>query len=149
MNIAKVQVGTTTGRCLFRRQIPAKLVGGTVSVEFVDPIWDRLSKTVVFRCGESKIAEFDGVEAVIPWELLEKPGKRLYFGIWGNDSELQLPLIEVPIGIIEAATDPDADPSTDPTLPVWAQLQRDLEELKQSGGGGGSLIIDDDGYIVL
>jgi len=138
MEIAKIQVSATTGRCLSIRRIPAKLVGGTVSVEFADSIWDRLSKTVVFRCGESRIAEFDGTTAIIPWEILEEPGKRLYFGIWGNapDAELQIPLIEVPIGVVETATDPDADPGTDPTLPVWAELKNRVEQLEQNGTGG-------------
>lgn len=49
MEIAKILVNQTTGHCMVRRRIPAGLVGGTVSVEFDDPIWDRLVKTVVFR----------------------------------------------------------------------------------------------------
>ena len=149
MEIAKILVNSTTGRCLTRKQIPARLVGGTVSVEFADPIWHRLNKTVVFRCEQSRNAEFDGTTAVIPWELLQQPGKRLYFGIWGNDpdSDLQIPLIEVPIGVVEESTNPDSTPGADPTLPIWAQLRQDIEEIRQSGGGGGSLIIDDDGYL--
>lgn len=135
MEIANILVNSTTGRCLTRKQIPARLVGGTVSVEFADSIWDRLNKTVVFRCEQSQPAEFDGKTAVIPWELLQQPGKRLYFGIWGNDpaSDLQIPLIEVPIGVVEASTDPDATPGADPTLPIWAQLQNEIEDLKKAG----------------
>lgn len=138
MEIAKIQVDATTGRCLSRKRIPAGLVGGTVSVEFAAPIWCSLSKTVVFRCEEIKVAEFDGMDAVIPWELVEKPGKRLYFGIWGNDpdSDLQLPLIEVPIGVVEESTDPNADPGTDPTMPIWADLKSRVENLEKNGTGG-------------
>lgn len=138
MEIAKILVNQTTGHCMTRRRIPAGLVGGTVSVEFDDPIWDRLVKTVVFRGTEVKAAEFDGKTAVIPWEALEHPGPYLFFGIWGSDpdSALQLPLIEVRIGPIEDATDPTADPGTDPTLPIWAQLKQDVEELKKGGTGG-------------
>ena len=59
------------------------------------------------------------------------------------------------LGKVQSAVEPSGDPSADPTLPVWAQLQEqigDLDDLKtynkdnlvaainearQSGGGGG------------
>lgn len=139
VELAKILVHKTTGHCLIRRQIPARAKETCVSVEFDDPVWDGLVKTVVFRGNGKKIAEFDGETAIVPWEVLENPGPTLWFGIWGSDPDtgLQLPLIEVRIGPIEESTDPDADPGTDPTLPIWAQLKQDVEQLKQSGVGGG------------
>lgn len=136
MEVAKVLVGSTSGGCLWRRRIPAgQAVGLKVSVDFSDPAWDAMTKTVVFRGTGSRIAEFDGKTAVIPWEVLEKPGTRIWFGIYGHNPEtgMQLPLIEVNIGETERSTDPQADPGTDPTLPIWAQLQEQIEQLKQSG----------------
>lgn len=136
MEIAKILVGSTSGGCLKRSRIPAgRVVGLTVSVEFGDPIWDDMIKTVVFRGTGSRIADFDGKTAVIPWEILAEPGTRIYFGIYGHNPEtgLQIPLIEVNIGETEKATDPQTDPGTDPTLPIWAQLQEEIEQLKKSG----------------
>lgn len=138
VELAKILVHKTTGNCLLRRRIPARAKEACVSVEFDDPVWDGLVKTVVFRGNGKKIAEFDGEIAIVPWEVLENPGPSLWFGIWGSDPDtgLQLPLIEVRIGTIEESTDPDADPGTDPTLPIWAQLKQDVEELKKGGTGG-------------
>lgn len=129
MEIAKIAVGSTTGCCLSRQRIPAGIVGATVSVSFTDPVWDDLEKTVVFRCDDSRIAEFDGETAVVPWEVVTQPGLRLYFGIWGHNPQtgLQIPLIEVYLGATEVATDPGADPGTDPTLPIWGQLEARID----------------------
>lgn len=135
MNVAKILVGSTSGIGRDKDRIPAGAVGLTVSVEFADPVWDDMIKTVVFRGTGSKIAEFDGETAVIPWEVLTEPNVMVYFGIYGHNPEtgMQIPLIEVTIGRTEKATDPQADPGTDPTLPIWAQLQQEIEKLKQAG----------------
>lgn len=137
MEVAKIFVGSTSGIARNRKRIPAgKTVSGlTVSVEFTDPVWEDMTKTVVFRGTDSRIAEFDGKTAVIPWEVLTEPGVRIWFGIFGHNPEtgMQLPLIEVEIGATERATDPLADPGTEPTLPIWAQLQEEIEKLKQAG----------------
>lgn len=148
MEIARIEVGRTTGTCTRRGRIPAGIVGASVQVSFTDPVWHNLIKTVVFRGKETRIAEFDGAVAVIPHEVVAEPGGTLYFGIFGHDpdSDLQIPLIEVRLGITEAATDANADPGTDPTLPIWAQLQQEIEEIKQQGPGSGGGDIDLTGY---
>ena len=136
MEIAKIAVKDTTGEVVLRKRIPAGIVGATVSVLFDSPVWGPLQKVVTFRVGDETLnAEFDGSNAVIPHECTKEPGKVLFFGIWGHDpgTGLQLPLIEVRIGQIENATDPNATPATDPTLPIWAQLRAEIEQLKQSG----------------
>lgn len=137
MEIAKIEIGKTTGICTSRRRIPAGIVGATVSVVFKDYVWNDLTKTVVFRGNGSRIAEFDGTVAVIPGDVVAEPGVRLHFGIWGHNPKtgLQLPLIEIPIGITEKATYPEAAPGVNPALPIWAQLQQDIEDLKSTGVG--------------
>lgn len=139
MEIARIEVGRTTGACTRRERIPAGIGGASVQVSFTDPVWDNLIKTVVFRGKGTKIAEFDGAVAEIPHEVIPEPRIALYFGIFGHDpnTDLQIPLIEVYLGTTEKSTDANADPGTDPTLPIWAQLQKDVEQLKQSGGGSG------------
>lgn len=141
MELAKIEVSKTTGCCVYKQRIPAGTVGGTVSVVFRDPVWEKLQKTVIFRGCGSKTAFFDGATATIPHEVIAAPGHNLFFGIWGHDPDtgLQLPLIEVRIGSIEPATDVNADPSTDPSLPIWAELQKQLNDLKENGTGGADL----------
>ena len=97
MELAKILVHDTTGTCIYRKRIPARIVGGTVSVEFAHPVWDGLQKTVIFRGNTVQAAKFDGTTAEIPWETVDRQGDALFFGIWGNDPEtgLQLPLVEV------------------------------------------------------
>jgi hypothetical protein len=139
MEIAKILIGATSGMARNRLRIPARAAGLTVSVIFTDPVWDHLTKTVVFRGTGNRIADFDGKTAVIPWEVLEEPGIRVYFGIYGTDSanDIALPLIEVYIGVTERSSDPQADPGAEPTLPIWAQLEARVKKIEESGGSGG------------
>lgn len=138
MELAKILVNETSGTCILRKRIPAGIVGATVGVEFAHPVWDGLRKTVIFRGNKALMAEFDGKTAVIPAETVETAGDPLFFGIWGHDPDtgLQLPLIEVRIGQIEAATDPNADPGTDPSLPIWAELEQRVDQLEENPTGG-------------
>lgn len=154
MEIARIEVGRTTGICTRRGRIPARIVGASVLVSFTDPVWDKLIKTVAFRGKETRIAEFDGDVAVIPHEVIPEPGVALYFGIYGHDpdSDLQIPLIEVRLGTTEASTDADADPGAAPTLPIWAQLQKEIDEIKQQGPGpegGGNVDFKTDETLTL
>ena len=77
-------------------------------------------------------------------------------GVYGADeSGVVLPTVWVSLGKIQPGADPSGDETADPSLPVWAQLQKqigDLDDLKtynkgnlvqainearQSGGGSG------------
>ena len=139
MEIAKILIGATSGTARNRLRIPARAAGLTVSVIFTDPVWDHRTNTVVFRGTGNRIADFDGRTAVIPWEVLEEPGTRVYFGIYGTDSanDIALPLIEVDIGVTERSSDPQADPGAEPTLPIWAQLEARVKKIEEGGGGSG------------
>ena len=134
MEIAKITVYQTSGARILNMRVPARMAGATVRVEFIDPIWEHTTKIVSFRSKETRIARFDGTIAEVPREVLQYPGACLFFGICGYDSEtgLQLPLIEVPIAIIEPTIDTDTDPSADPTLPIYAQLEERVEDLEQN-----------------
>ena len=72
-----------------------------------------------------------------------------------NASGVVLPTVWVTLGKVQPAAEPSGGPAAEPTLPIWAQLQKqigDLDDLKtynkdnlvaainearQSGGGGG------------
>ena len=132
-----------------------------VTVQFVfSPEWDGLTKTAVFSNGKTTVdvlaANWDGDTVPVPHEVLAVPGRHARVGVYGADeSGVVLPTVWVSLGKVQSAVEPSGDPSTDPTLPVWAQLQEqigDLNDLKtyskdnlvaainearQSGGGGG------------
>ena len=66
----------------------------------------------------------------MPWELLKRPGCRLWCGVYGTDEDgaLQLPTVWVDLGEILPGADPSGDESADPTAPVWQQLTEDVEK---------------------
>lgn len=107
---------------------PAKITAGTVGlpVEFTfDADWDGLSKTAVFLAGhECKIVERLDTEAIVPWELLEKPGAWLHIGVYGtnDDGTVAIPTTFAKVSAITPSAHPDGDPATDPTLPVYQEL---------------------------
>ena len=57
---------------------------------------------------------------------MEKPGEILQIGIYGTnvDGSLAIPTAMTKIAIISAGADPSGDESTDPTLPVWEQINK-------------------------
>ena len=110
------------------------VVAGTVGlpVQFTfDEAWDQLEKTAVFRVN-GKIMDKLYVEnrTTVPWELLKKPGCRLWCGVYGcsEDGSVQIPTLWVDLGTVEPGADPSGDESADPDLPVWQQLTEDVEQ---------------------
>lgn len=151
MVIAKVRVDGVCAETVYCKEIPKGIVGAQVEFEYTDPMWDNLSKTVVFRGSASRdVIDAENVVA-IPAEVVRKEGCWLSVGVYGVDADgtVAIPTLWAELGVICDAADPSGDPAVDPELPIWAQLQADIETLKQSGTGGGSIIIDSDGYIVL
>lgn len=127
-----------------RKKIPAGLIGAEVRLEF-DRSWQGLTKTVVFQAvrdggavtKDVRLGEEEMVK--IPWEVVERPSRMLRVGLYGTNVEgdLVIPTLWAELGRVYYAADPSGDESTDPSLPVWAQLQQQVDELKQSNGSGG------------
>ena len=121
-----------TGNIASVKKRPTRITSGTVGlpVEFsFDGLWDGLSKTAVFMAGSvCKISEGIAAEAVVPWEVLEKPGVTLIIGVYGanNDGSIVIPTTWATVCHIYEGADPDGDPSTDPTLPVWEKILFDI-----------------------
>lgn len=136
MNIATIEVSGTYAMIGRYVTIPAGIVGATVDFRFTDDLWAGLQKTVVFRSSVTRDVLLTGTVAVIPHETVAKPGDTLYVGVYGvdTDNNLAIPTLWTGIGGIRDAADPSGDPGTDPTIPIWAQLQQDVEQLKQNGG---------------
>lgn len=140
-----------------------------VTVHFAfSPDWDSLRKTAVFSDGwrTVDVLESDWVDGCtpIPPEVLQTAGRNVRVGVYGSDSTgVALPTVWAELGRVRPAADPSGDTSTDPTAPVWSQLQGQIGDLKKlktyskdslvaavnelwhsgGGGGGGGYIIGD------
>lgn len=100
--------------------------------------WAGLTKIPVFCCGdvlepdEERIGTINDGQCVIPHEVLIE-GLPVWAGVYGtNGSTIVIPTIWCQLGMCKPGANGDADPSADPTLPVWAQIEGmigDLDDL--------------------
>lgn len=125
MKIADVKVAKTTCETTRLVPIPKGIVGATVTLEYTDPAWDGLQKTVVFRSAVTKDVLAAGNEVVVPAEVVSRAGVNLYMGVYGvgADGRMVIPTIWTELGLVHGAAAPSGDTSSDPSLPVWAQIQ--------------------------
>lgn len=133
--------------CAHLASPPELLTAGmskAVTVQFVfSPAWDGLTKTAVFTNGKTTVdvlaASWDGDTVPVPHEVLAVPGRHARVGVYGADeSGVVLPTVWVSLGKVQPGADPSGDASADPSLPVWAQLQKqigDLDDLKTYNKG--------------
>ena len=157
--------------CAHLASPPELLTAGmakAVTVEFVfSDEWDGLTKTAVFSTGKTTVdvleANWDGDTVPVPHEVLAVPGRHARVGVYGADeSGVVLPTVWVSLGKVQPGADPSGDASADPSLPIWAQLQKqigDLDDLQtynkgnlvdaineargSGGSGGGGYTIGD------
>lgn len=128
---------------------PAVITAGTVGlpVEFIfDSDWDGLKKTASFKaCTEHRSVENIGTETTVPWEVLQKPGARLYVSVSGEneDGSIVIPTAWVSVCVIKPGASTDGDPSADPTQPIWKQLMDAIDTLRHSISFTGSYILGD------
>ena len=131
MKIAEVRVSGCRCETVRLEPIPRGIVGAVVAVEYTDPAWDSLRKTVVFRGAATKDVLDAGNEIVIPAEVVSKAGGSLYMGVYGVDAEnhVAIPTIWTELSVIQGAATPSGVASTAPSLPVWAQIQAMVGDL--------------------
>ena len=119
------------------------MVGKEVLLVF-DDSWANLTKTVVFRAGDTTRVVMDpGETIVIPAEVLERPFVRLYAGVYGTDESgaLVIPTVMAEGPMIRWGADPVED-ETARELPVWVALQAQINDLSDQlsrltqGSGG-------------
>lgn len=112
-----------------------KLTSGMQGVEvsfYFSTDWDGLVKTAVFEgSGESVDLLLTGASCEIPPEALKKYGGMLRVGVYGvsADGTTVIPTVYADLGIIRRGADPQKDPTTNSSLPVWAQLQAQIGDL--------------------
>lgn len=121
------------GSMVVPETLTSGMVGKQVKLEFT-PEWEGLAKTVVFSAGAvSRDVIYSGEIVTIPAEVLERPVRQLYVGVYGvsSDGTLVIPTVRAMGPRILAGADPTGDMSTDPTLPVWAQMEGLMGDLSQ------------------
>lgn len=106
------------------------MVGKEAALIF-DDSWAQLTKTVVFRAGDTTRVVTDAADTVvIPEEVLARPFARLYVGVYGTDAEgtVVIPTIMAEGPMIRYGADPIED-ETAKDLPVWQNLQDQIGDL--------------------
>lgn len=109
-------------------------VGLPVLFEF-DQSWEGLQKTAVFRCGQiSRVKPKIDTATTVPKEVLKKPNAQLSIGVYGvnADGTIAIATVWANVDIVKPGADPEAEPDTDPALPVYQQLLNDTKDLKES-----------------
>lgn len=125
MIVAKIQVSGAIAHTLYKKVIPAGIIGAQVEFEYADDIWKGLHKTVVFHGAVTKDVVTDANIVTMPPEVAEKPRSLLIVGVYGVDAEgnLAIPTVWADLGIARESANPSGDTTADPSLPVWAQIQ--------------------------
>lgn len=148
MELAKIEVRGTCAKVIYSRKIPKGIVGATISIKYLDPMWDNLVKTVVFRGCVTRDVIDAGEVVTIPHEVVERSSTPLIVGISGADADnnLVIPTFWADLGIVKDAADPSGDPSADPTLPVWAQVLNKMSGAVLSVNG---VAADENGNVAI
>lgn len=125
MIVAKIQVSGAIAHTLYRKVIPAGIIGAQVEFEYADDIWHGLHKTVVFHGAVTKDVVTDANIVTMPPEVAEKSLSLLSVGVYGVDADgnLAIPTIWADLGVVRESANPSGDTTTDPSIPVWAQIQ--------------------------
>lgn len=135
MQLYKMQVNQTAVFGIAPVRVPKGIIGAVVKLSF-SAEWEGLTKTAVFRAGEVTKDVADIQDAVvIPAECTREAGVLLEIGIYGVDEEgsVAIPTLWASIGRITEAADPSGDETTDPSLPVWAQVLAMVKQLEEQG----------------
>lgn len=125
MIVARVQVSGAQAFAVDKKTITSGMAGAQVQLEYTDPLWDSLHKTVVFYGAVVKDIITDDTIVTVPAEVIARPNVRLTIGVYGVDAEgcVVIPTLLADLGSVRVGANPSGDTSTNPTLPVWAQLQ--------------------------
>lgn len=106
-----------------KHQIPAGIIGATISIDYAGSMWEGLKKTVIFRkcvpgCKHfpddhdyyySYKVEDTGDTVTIPEEAVNQPRVLLQVGVYGTDEEgkIAIPTIWADVGTVRDAAAPD------------------------------------------
>lgn len=125
--MTKVKIKKASAEIVEAEFYTSGMVGAEIAFQFSEE-WNGLTKTVVFKAGnvQKDVLNVSGV-CTIPHEVLASAGERLIVGVYGtNGNDVVIPTAYANLGRIKQGADPSGDQSTDPSLPVWAQLQSEM-----------------------
>lgn len=131
-----MEITGAQGRVQKTGLLTAGMVGVPVQFSF-SPEWAELNCLAVFRAGEVKKdnAITDGC-SVIPAEVLQQPGQRLYLGVEGRSKQgdVVIPTVWAEVGQIlegaQAANDPALAPTPSQFERFMAQVEQVDEKIK-------------------
>lgn len=131
------RIDISEAKAVVRRQEILTVGRVGAPVEFVfDESWNGLTKTAVFRQGKV-VRDVVGIGDVetIPPEVLQVAGMPVEIGVYGTnkDGTIVIPTVWVKTNPVQPGADPSGDESTNPELPVWAQMQAEIEALEKNG----------------
>ena len=124
-----IDVRNTSAVIHKQEMLTGGMVGAVAEFRFYED-WNGLTKTAVFRAGKvTKDVVNVGSTVRIPPEVLI-PGYCVEIGVYGvnDDGTLVIPTVWVKTNSVKPGADPSGDESTDPSLPVWAQVQNQANE---------------------
>ena len=133
MEIAKVRITGVQAHLISAMEIPRGIIGATVALEFADPIWEGLTKNVMF-VGAKDVTILDVQDTVpLPPEVVACINVVVKLGICGvnADGTMAIPTLWAELGPVKPAA--PVDLGFDPQLPVWAQLQTKIGDLRNLG----------------
>lgn len=144
MEVAKIHVNGVCAQVLGQKTLTSGMVGATISLQF-DSAWDGLEKMAVFQANKlTRDRVISGDNVAVPHEVLEAAGERLRVGVYGinGDGTLIIPTVWAELGYIKPGTTPSGDPSTNHTLPVWAQFMAKVANGELDGASAYKVAVD-------
>lgn len=130
MTSIKLIVKGANARAVVDGPLTSGAVGIPVTITY-DSAWDGLTKALICRseAGARTILDVEDT-ATVAHEVM-KPDRILYIGVEGRnaDGTLVIPTVWARCGHIQPGATSDADPSLDPRLPIWQQLQEQIGDL--------------------
>lgn len=130
-----------------RAEVDGLLTSGMVGIPVTiacDGAWDGLTKAVVCRAGSIVKTILNVVGTATVAHECMVPNQTLFIGIEGRnaDGTLVIPTVWARCGLICSGANADADPSADPTLPIWAQIQAMIGNLDDLNTDAKENIVD-------
>lgn len=134
----KVTINNICAKLVKCEPLLSGMIGKLVEVSF-SAEWSELNKIAVFSNGDVTKdlyeSQWNGNYIPIPQEVLATPHRTISMGIYGyalvdGEKVLAIPTIVAEIGKTKFGTDPSNDPAADPTLPIWAQLQWEIDHFE-------------------
>ena len=131
-----ILIDVNGANAIVRKQdtLTSGMVGATVVFRFGED-WNSLAKTAVFRAGRvTRDALVSDSIAEIPHEVLAAHGYPLEIGVYGTagNGSVVIPTVWAKTNPIKLGADPSGDESVSQSLPIWAQMQEELNKISAS-----------------